>query len=46
MLTGTVQWQIKDGQLTITKAGVGSLVYRSAPAAGPSGSPTGTSGTR
>ena len=46
VLTGTVQWQIKDGQLTITKAGVASLGYRSAPAAGPSGSASGTSGSR
>jgi len=46
VLTGTVQWQIKDGQLTITKAGVASLGYRTAPAAGPSGSASGTSGSR
>ena len=46
VLTGTVQWQIKDGQLTITKAGVATLGYRTAPAAGPSGSATGTSGSR
>ena len=46
VLTGTVQWQIKDGQLTITKAGVGSLVYRSPLATGPFASPTGTSGSR
>ena len=30
LLAGTVTWSIKDGQLTLTKAGVGSLSYTSA----------------
>jgi heat shock protein HslJ len=30
VLSGTVHWLIKDRQLTITKSGVGSLVYRPA----------------
>ena len=36
VLTGTVQWQIVDGQLTLTKSGLGALVFREvAPGAGP-----------
>jgi hypothetical protein len=36
ILDGTVQWSIQDRQLTITKHGVGSLIYRQGPADPPS----------
>ncbi|MDT4982643.1 MAG: hypothetical protein QOF95_133, partial [Pseudonocardiales bacterium] len=40
VLNTNVTWSIKDGQLTLTKAGVGSLSYEPA---GPSTPTTGSS---